>query len=473
MALLDKSTIDNLKKELSTPAKVVVKGDENYRDSIKRWSAAAEKEAGIIVYPTTPEDVSKAILFSKSHGLELATVGGGHGSSGASSTNGGLCIDLSKMRSVTIDLVNKTAICEGGCLWADVDKAAAPHHLAAVGGTVNHTGIGGLTLGGGYGHLTPKHGLVIDNLLAAEMVLADGSIVVCTKDKNPDLFWAIRGAGISFGVATKFTYRLHEQPNRVWGGMLVFPREKLGPIVEFANTVVDPKVENALLLLGFGAPPPHFAPAVMLPMFYNGTEAEAKAFYTPLFELGPLADMTAEMDYVQINGILNEAMRHGLRRSMKGAVFMAPLNLAYAEEIFTDFEAFMKEVPGAKHTMVVFEFIPYGKVLKVGQQETAFANRGAYGNLMFGPGWESKEDDDRCRQWTRRMAAKAKKELERRMEDGTDEVTKDGVGSYSNYDGAEHQAGKLVYGVNYDRLVELKKQYDPENVFSKGPKLVS
>ncbi|KAM3077153.1 hypothetical protein ACMFMF_005067 [Clarireedia jacksonii] len=358
------------------------------------------------------------------------------------------------MRSVTIDLVNKTAICEGGCLWADVDKAAAPHHLAAVGGTVNHTGIGGLTLGGGYGHLTPKHGLVIDNLLAAEMVLADGSIVVCTKDKNPDLFWAIRGAGISFGVATKFTYRLHEQPNRVWGGMLVFPREKLGPIVEFANTVVDPKVENALLLLGFGAPPPHFAPAVMLPMFYNGTEAEAKAFYTPLFELGPLADMTAEMDYVQINGILNEAMRHGLRRSMKGAVFMAPLNLAYAEEIFTDFEAFMKEVPGAKHTMVVFEFIPYGKVLKVGQQETAFANRGAYGNLMFGPGWESKEDDDRCRQWTRRMAAKAKKELERRMEDGTDEVTKDGVGSYSNYDGGKCSFPSVYFVFNLCQIEE-------------------
>ncbi|PQE29141.1 6-hydroxy-D-nicotine oxidase protein [Rutstroemia sp. NJR-2017a BBW] len=377
------------------------------------------------------------------------------------------------MRSVTVDPINKSAVCEGGCLWVDVDEAAAVHNLAAVGGTINHTGIGGLTLGGGYGHLTPKHGLVIDNLLAVEMVLADGSIVVCSKDQNPDLFWAVRGAGISFGVATKFTYRLHEQKNRVWGGMLVFPKEKLGPIVEFANTVVDPKVQNALLLLGFGAPPPAFAPAIMLPMFYNGTEKEAKEFYAPLFELGPLVDMTAEMDYVKINAMMNEAMQHGFRRSMKGAVFMAPLNLEYAEEIFSDFEEFMKETPGAKHTLVVFEFIPYGKVLEVGQQDTAFANRGAYGNLLFGPGWESQEDDDRCRQWTRRMAAKAKKELERRLEEGTDEVTKAGVGAYSNYDGAEHEAGKLVYGVNYDRLVELKKRYDAENVFSKGPKLVS
>lgn len=169
------------------------------------------------------------------------------------------------MRTVTINPLTKSALCQGGCLWSDVDTAAFAHGLAAVGGTVNHTGIGGLTLGGGYGYLTPKYGMVIDNLLEAEIVLADGRIVTCSSHQEPDLFWAIRGAGIGFGVATSFTYRLHPQPNRVWGGMLVFPREKLEKIVEFANTIVTLTEEKALLLLGFGAPPPVFQPAILTP----------------------------------------------------------------------------------------------------------------------------------------------------------------------------------------------------------------
>ncbi|RAL66604.1 hypothetical protein DID88_006294 [Monilinia fructigena] len=387
--------IESLKKELAPEAEILLKGDEGYKKGIARWSTAAEKEAAVVVYPTTAEDVSKIVLLAKEHKFDFAVVGGGHGSSGSSSTYNGISINLSKMRNVTIDPLTKSALCQGGCLWADVDNAASTHGLAAVGGNT-------------------------------EIVLADGRIVTCSSHQEPDLFWAIRGAGIGFGVATSFTYRLHPQPNRVWGGMLIYPREKLEKIVEFANTNTTLTEERALILLGFGAPPPAFQPAIVLSIFYNGSEAEAHAYYKPLFDLEPLADMTKEMDYVEANTMLNEPMAHGLRRNMKGAAYMLPLTYSFTSEIYSETEKFLNDTPDAKHTLVVFEYIPFGKILQVGQQETAFANRGAYGNLLFGPGWEDKAIDQKCREWCRRMAEKAKGELERRMREGTDEITKDG-----------------------------------------------
>ncbi|QSZ33132.1 hypothetical protein DSL72_002718 [Monilinia vaccinii-corymbosi] len=465
--------IESLRKELTPEAEILLKGDEGYQRGIARWSTAAEKEAAVVVLPTTAKDISSIILLAKEHKFDFAVAGGGHGTSGSSSIHNGICINLSKMRNVTVDPLTKSALCQAGCLWADVDKAAFAHGLAAVGGTVNHTGIGGFTLGGGYGYLTPKHGLTIDNLLEAEIVLANGQIVTCSPHQEADLFWAIRGAGTNFGVATSFTYRLHPQPNRVWGGILGFPREKLEKIVEFANTTATLSEERAFLLLAFGAPPPAFQPAIVLPIFYNGSAAEARAYYQPLFDLDPLTDTTREMDYVEVNAMLNGPMAHGFRRNMKGAAYMLPLTYSFALEIFSETEKFLTETPDAKLTLVAFEYIPFGKILQVGQQETAFANRGSYGNLLFGTGWEDPAMDQKCREWSRRMTERAKGELERRMREGTDDVTKDGVGAYSNYDGANHEGGRLVYGINYPRLSQLKKKYDPENLFSKGPNLVS
>lgn len=269
---------------------------------------------GIIVYPTSPEDVSAAVLFSKTHNLEVAVRGGGHATSGSSSTDGGLCIDLSNMRSVTVDAAAKTITAQGGALWSDVDSEAEKYGLAAVGGTVNHTGIGGLTLGGGYGYLTGKVGLVIDNLLEVELVLADGSIIAASETENKDLFWAIRGAGSSFGVATKFVYQAHEQKGLVWGGMLIFPKAQLEQVIVFANTILEEGNGDKTMLIGFGAPPPAFLPVIMVVVFYNGVEEEAKKFYEPLLNLGPLADMTKPMKYSGVNAMLNDAMVHGFRR---------------------------------------------------------------------------------------------------------------------------------------------------------------
>lgn len=272
---------------------------------------------GLIVFPTSASDVSTAVLFSKTHNLELSVRGGGHATSGSSSTDGGLCIDLSKMRTVTVDPMAKIITAEGGSLWSDVDTEAEQFGLATVGGTVNHTGIGGLTLGGGYGYLTGKHGLVIDNLLEVEMVLADGSVVMASETEKPDLFWAVRGAGTSFGVATKFLYRAHEQKGPVWGGLLAFPKTQMEQIVAFCNTVLDSQKNpdaKATVFLSFGSPPPALQPVVMAGVVYLGAEEEAKEFFAPLLNLEPLVDMTSGMSYSGLNTIFNGPMVPGVRR---------------------------------------------------------------------------------------------------------------------------------------------------------------
>lgn len=399
-------------------------------------------------------------------------MGGGHGTSGANSTDGGVSINLSKMRHVSVDPETKTITAQGGCLWADVDNAAAEHDLAAVGGTVNHTGIGGLTLGGGYGYLTPAHGMVVDNLLSVQLVLADGSIVTASKSENPDLFWASKGAGIGFGVATSFVYQAYEQKEPISGALLVFPKTQIHEVLAFGNTLLTEKNGKAFMPAAFAAPPPALQPALIAVVFYNGTEEQGREYYEPILKLGPLADMTAVVPFPRMNEMLNGPMFHGVRRSMKGSAFLGPLDTKFAEEIFEDYEAFITRVPDAIMTLVAWEFMPYNKILEVPQTATAFANRGAYGNLLFGPGWTDPKNDDACREWTRVMSKKARANLEKAKARGTDATTEQSVGEYGNYDSLG-EGGKVVFGVNYPRLVELKKRYDPENIFSKGPSLIA
>jgi hypothetical protein len=267
-----------------------------------------------------------------------------------------------------------------------------------------------------------------------ELVLADGSIVTASENENKDLFWAARGAGVGFGVATSFTYRAYDQKNTVWGGMLIFPKPQLDKCVEFANWTMEVQSGKHTLILGFGAPPPAFQPVILAVVYYNGTESEAKEFYKPLLDLRPLADMTSVMPYEKVNTMLNDGLAAGFRRTMKGSAFMAPLSTTFAQSLFDDYEKFLKDVPDAALSVILLEYVSYHKILEVPQEAMAFANRGAYGNLLFGPGWTNPENDKACREWTRVMAAKSGAELKRIRDLGTDIVTKSGVGEYVNYD---------------------------------------
>lgn len=355
-------------------------------------------EKAAVVMVTSADDVSATLAQIRKHSIPFTVRGGGHSTSGAASIEDGIVIDLSKMRKVNADPQAKTITAEGGALWEDVDAEAAKYGLATVGGTVNHTGIGGLTLGGGYGYLTGKYGLVIgghyamalgkqllltntDNLLSVDIVLASGEQITASKTSNEDLFWAVCGAGPNFGVVTTFTFQAYDQKNHVFAGPLVFLPDKIPQIVEFANKFHTANDGNQALLVGFSAPPPANAPVVLCMLFHNGTEDEAKAIFSDLFELEPIANMTAMIPYEKLNSLLNHAAGFDGRKQFGGGAFKLPLDPNLVIQLHAEFNAFVTSHDRMNESLMMLEIIPYEKVIQVPNHATSFANRGDYYNI--------------------------------------------------------------------------------------------
>lgn len=274
---------------------------------------------------------------------------------------------------------------------------------------------------------------------------------------------AYRGAGSSFGVATKLTYRAHAQA-LVWSASLVFTTDQLPQVIALTNQNYARKNGNSTVFIAFANPPPAHSTALMAVLFYNGTEADALLHYAAFLSLKTMATTKSVMTYPEVQSLFNASFPYGYRRSMKGSAFFAPLELSLAERLLSEFESFTKTCPDASSSMVAFEFMPYDKVVEVEQTATAFANRGPYSNILFATGWKEEENDGVCRQFTRMMSQISGAVFERQRGD------MDGVGEYCNYDGLGI-TGQGAFGVNYPRLVELKKKFDPENVFNKGADL--
>ncbi|KAF4637157.1 hypothetical protein G7Y89_g905 [Cudoniella acicularis] len=442
MSSVNRQAVQQLRSSLSNTALVLTPTSAGYKGSVTPWASSAEKRAGLVVLPTTATDVAKAIQFSVQNGLELA-VGG----------------------------EEMTITAQGGALWADVDTTAAQFGVAAVGGTANFVGVGGLTLGGGYGYLSGAHGLVIDNLISVELVLASGEVVNASEVENKDLFWAVRGAGSSFGVATKFVFRAHEQKNLVWGGSLQFNKSQLSDVIAFANHTMEISQGEATMMVGFSTSANSKASIVAV-VFYNGTEAAAKSFYAPLLNLNPSFNDTSMVPYSSVNSWHNATVSHGSRRAMKGSALLTPVNPAFVEGLFDDYETLMESIDDATKSLVLFDFFSFKKTMSVPQTATSFANRGAFINVLFAPAWESKNLDTVCQEWTLSVAAKTQAELERQKSAGTDETTQFAAGEYKNYDGFGSSSPEKLFGVNFERLVALKKHYDSENIFAKGHNLL-
>jgi hypothetical protein len=267
-------------------------------------------------------------------------------------------------------------------------------------------------------------------------VLADGSIVTTSHTENEDLFWAVRGAGACFGVATKFVYRAYEQKNQIWAGLLFFPPPLLEKVFEFADQQVEITTGKHAMAVAFGAPPPAHQPIILVVVMYNGSESEGREFFAPLFKLSPLMDTTAMMPYPSLNGMINAMVPHGDRKNQKGSAFLYPLDPAFAQSVLDDYVAFTKRVPDAQRTVIIFEYLSPHQLMKVGPTDTAFANRGNYCNVLIGATWSNKENDMVAREWPREMASKFQRELERKKsEKGVDKSTMDAVAEYTNYDG--------------------------------------
>ncbi|OAP59277.1 hypothetical protein AYL99_06575 [Fonsecaea erecta] len=480
--------ISSLKTLLSsTNATVLTPQDEEaYSASIKRWSSAAQKPAGVVVVPTNVDEVARVVKYATDEGIDLAVKGGGHSTAGVSSTHGGLLIDLNaKMRHVDVDLDKKLFIIQGGAAWGDVDQAGVQHGLATVGGTVADTGVGGLTLGGGYGWLSGQKGLVIDNLVECTIVLASGEIQKASRAENPDLFWALQGAGQNFGVVTEFVLKAYDQGD-VFAGMLIFPPTPavVEKVVAATNDLYTPDAQGKTKVAGRGAggiafarPPPAEGQVMLLAVIiYFGTEAEAREKYKALYDIGPVVDTTAMVPYPVINTVLAPPI--GLRASMKGTSFTMPIRAGFVTDVLREYTAFTDGNDDTGISLVLWEVYDPAQVVAHGGDDDragSFANRGWHLNGMICPIWTKPDHDAACRQWARDLTALFKAELESQAGQETGTGVDGGVGLkgkkgatmlYGNYDQYDEKS-RDIFGENYPRLQKLKAQYDPTNMFNK------
>ena len=371
------------------------------------------------------------------------------------------------MRQVTVDPASMTINVQGGCVWADVDQKAAEHGLATVGGTVDHTGVGGLTLGGGYGWLSGEHGLSIDNLVSVQMVLANGSITTASEMKNRDLFWAVRGAGAAFGIVTEFTFRAHHQRESVFAGKLGFIPPQLPQIVEYMNHAYLKTSGKTSITIGFAvSPPPIAQPCIVAAVFHNGDEAEAHEILKPLFDLQPVMNETSMMPYSAVNGMLSHISGYGGRKSMKGASFASPLRPEFAHEIFAEYARFVTETPDIAGSVILLEFHHHHKICEIPTSATAFAGRGEENIVALISKGSDPAHDALGRQHNRKIAAMFAAEMQHRKQSGEVHLKMESVGSYCNYEG-EGDDARTIYGPNTERLLALKAKFDPLGVFDK------
>ncbi|KAJ6133711.1 hypothetical protein N7523_000033 [Penicillium sp. IBT 18751x] len=365
------------------------------------------------------------------------------------------------MRKILVDRASRTVAVQSGVTWGEVDQAAACEGLAVVGCTSSAVGVGGTTLGGGFGWLTGRHGLIIDNLISVKMVLADGRVLTASVAEHPDLYWAVRGAGQSFGVATEFVLRAHLQRSSIFGGLIYLTPDRLDSVVDFANQFDVQATGDEGLYLGFTTHPPSMPSTVIVALlFFNGPRKAGESFFAPLLALDPIQNETREMPYPEINTILGPLAAPGARKCMSGTAVSFPVDPQLVHDVYDNFDHIMRSYPRVEGSVIFFELLPYSRVIEVPLDATAYANRGAYHNVATIFRWHDPELDA---QMKRRELALLRLIRER---GGVAIIAGHGVGVYANFAGHESNAREL-FGDNLPRLQQLKMLYDPNNMFQK------
>ncbi|KAG9120081.1 hypothetical protein FRC07_004577 [Ceratobasidium sp. 392] len=475
MASLNSAALSSLRSALSSTATVNLPGDAEYTN--KRWAGNAEKTAAIVVCPATAEDVVQILAFVQGKapyesqgGIDFAVKGGGHSPSGASSVEGGLVIDLQpKMHNVKVDPSAKLAYVGGGSLWADVDEAAVKHGLAPVAGVVSHTGVGGLTLGGGFGWLCGQHGLVIDNLVGATVVTASGDIVSTSETENPELLWALRGGGGNFGVVTEFVFRLHEQRPDLYQALMMFPPPVMEPLVSEVNAWLADRtiIETGALVFVIG---PGGQPVLGLYLLYNGDSAEGKSKFERFVKIGPVVHQDQTIPYIQLNQLLNPSSTHGDSRHSRGNFVPTvetgvPIDLVKA--VYDEWFKSMQEYPEAAKSIVVWELYSPEVWSKTPSNATAYVHRKPAYNMNTLTRWSDPSFESQALTISRAIDEVF---VKTRAKHFAPELV--GEGGYTNYldEDASKKSQEVAhkrFGSNYPRLVEVKTKYDPENKFGK------
>jgi hypothetical protein len=353
----------------------------------------ADAVQGAIVKVTSAEEVSKTIRFARRHNIEFVARAGGHATSNQSATRGGIVISLDRMRDVIVDPTSKTVRVQGGCRWEDVNEATAAYGLAVVGATASQTGVGGSALGGGFGWLTGQYGLISDNLVMATLVLADGSIIDASEDWHRDLFWAIRGAGQAFGVATELVFKAHCIPDKMFGGSLYFGADKLPKIVAFANSFHQQQDKQSGFFFGFKCPSPVEDCMIMTLLFYNGPIEKATEFFAPLLSLECALGKVDMLSYTEVNRLANVEPTPEGRKWIGGTEISFPLDQKLAHDLWLEFNHLMQLSPTMSNSVLVFELLPYGQVASVPVDRTSCANRGHSYNVGLLLCWQKPDDD--------------------------------------------------------------------------------
>jgi FAD/FMN-containing dehydrogenase len=405
-----------------------------------------DRRPSLIARCLTPADVRTAIKLARAESLPVSIRGGGHSVAGTAVRENGLMIDLSLMKTIEVDPVARQAVAAPGVLWSEFDSATQTHGLATPGGQVSHTGIAGLTLGGGLGYLMGKHGVSCDNLLSVDVVTADGEMLVASADENPELFWAMRGAGANFGVVTSFRYRLHPL-TELLGGMLLFPRQQAAELIAFHREFLVGTPDELNTTIGFLNSPEGF-PLVGVIAVYAGAVADGERVLKPLREFGsPVADLIRPMPYTDVQKMVDHAVPVGDRYYWKSN-FVPDLDPGLAA-VLTDGANAM---PSPGSMILLFEL--NGQIHRVPKEAMAFDHRDVNFEMSIIAHWTDAAQDVANTTWARDVWTSAQPYVKASV--------------YTNHMTADEPEERVRagYGVQkYEKLASLKRKYDPDNFF--------
>ena len=431
-------------------------GDQGYDDARTIWNGLIDRRPALIVRCSGAADVVDAVNFAREHNLLLSVRAGGHNVAGHAVNDGGLVIDLSQMRGVHVDSSTRAVRVQGGATWGDCDRETQLFGLAVPGGVVSTTGVAGLTLHGGVGHVRRKHGLSIDNLLSVDIVTADGRLRTASATENEDLFWAVRGAGSNFGVVTSFEFRAHPVGPMVMVGAIFYPQDVGRTVLpawrDYMATAPD---ELSSLAFFWNVPehepfPPelHGKPVVILAAVYSGSVEEGESVVQPLRELAqPLVDLSGPWPWLGLQSGFDALFPPGQFRYWKSRAFAE-----LAEQAIDEIADWAARRPTPLTDITIWHH--GGAMSRVGESETAYAGRDAPFLVTGEASWADPSQTDEAIAWGRAF---------------WDAMGRHSTGGiYLNFPGLGEEKEELVragYGANYDKLAALKAKYDPENLF--------
>jgi FAD/FMN-containing dehydrogenase len=434
--------------------RVLTRDDPAYDEARQIWNAMIDRHPAVIVQPADGADVAPAIKFARDNALEISVRGAGHNIAGNALCNDGLTIDFSNMKQVRVDAGKKRAYVDAGATLADLDAATQRHGLATPVGINSTTGIAGLTLGGGFGWLTRKHGMTIDNLVSAEVVTADGKKLRASEQDNAELFWALRGGGGNFGVVTQFEFALHPVGPEILAGLIVFPFAQAKQVLTRYRQFTDTSSEElSVWVVLRQAPPLPFLPqdvhgkeVVVLPIFYAGKVAEGQKLIEQIRAFGdPHGEHIGAQPYTEWQKAFDPLLAPGARNYWKSHNFTE-----LSDDALNSIIEYAGKLPSPQCEIFIGHIA--GAANRVSPNAMAYAHRDAKFVLNVHGRWESPAQDMNCIEWARAFFKAS--------------APYASAGAYINFM-TEEEGNRVAaaYGSNYDRLVQLKKRYDPENVF--------